>query len=288
MHTSGVDSFESNLPSLSVCNFKHLFTKSTTYLTKIAVTLQDAPDKMLTFSQLIYRLAPLIPEDKKSVEGNIRVCLSSNKCFVKIPMTPGSQDSKRNYWKLDTHQITEKMVRRHFRGVLELFPELASKLKTQVHSSSPPSSSSSSSSPSDKSHIFTPESPVYNKAQVKSREVKFSSPFSIESILKRDSPRSSPLSSVPFRGTKRSLTWNTDDHPSTGLSPVWSVGGSTHHGSPGAAVEGVKRKRHVNSPTWPIYSRESTGHYFNNTNPHIGYISYSVSSLVQEPYRYRL
>ncbi|KAJ0055030.1 hypothetical protein NL108_008758, partial [Boleophthalmus pectinirostris] len=32
---------------------------------------------------MIYRVAPLIPEDKKSVEGNIRVCLSSNKCFVK-------------------------------------------------------------------------------------------------------------------------------------------------------------------------------------------------------------
>uniref|UniRef100_A0A8C6T104 Fork-head domain-containing protein n=2 Tax=Neogobius melanostomus TaxID=47308 RepID=A0A8C6T104_9GOBI len=168
----------SQLPAFVPTRHLEHFLKSTTYLAKIALILQNAPDKMLTFSQLLYRLAPLIPEPKKSVEGNIRVCLSSNNCFVKVPMKPGSQDSKKNYWKLDTQQITGKMVRRHFRGILEVFPELVSKVQ-------PPSRQRPSVSSAE---------PAACK-----REVKFSSPFSIESILRRDSPyvqtpRPSPLS----------------------------------------------------------------------------------------------
>ncbi|TMS18623.1 Forkhead box protein H1 [Larimichthys crocea] len=113
---------------------QHLFRKSTTYLAKIAVVLQDAPDKMLTFTQLMDKLTPLISEERKSVENNIRVCLSTNKCFVKIPVVPDSLDSKRNYWKLDPSQITAKMVRRHFKGILQLFPELASKVEMETTS----------------------------------------------------------------------------------------------------------------------------------------------------------
>ncbi|KAJ0054985.1 hypothetical protein NL108_008702, partial [Boleophthalmus pectinirostris] len=140
-----------------------------TYLAKIALILQGAPDKMLTFNQLMYRLAPLMPEDRKSVEVNIRVCLSSSKCFVKVPLTPGSQNSKKNYWKLDTKQITEKMVRRHFRGILEFFPELASKLQTQIQP------------PEKRVSVYSSEDACKVKCKVK-----FSSPFSIESILRRE------------------------------------------------------------------------------------------------------
>lgn len=257
------------------------FSKSTTYLAKIAVILQDAPDKRLTFNQLIYRLAPLLPHDRKSVEGNIRVCLSSNKCFVKIPLTPGSKDSKKNYWKLDTHQITEKMVRRHFRGILELFPELASKLKTQ-------------SGPSKKRPAHCPSESAACKTRVKC-EVKFSSPFSIESLLKRDSPcarrtpRAPPLPSVPFRAeqqpqllhrgveSKRSFTtWDSEEQGhSSGLSHMYPVGGSTHHelSAPGAAKV-IKRMCVSCEPSFPMYTRSSAGPYF--SSPHISYITYST------------
>ncbi|CAL1584556.1 unnamed protein product [Knipowitschia caucasica] len=205
--------------------------RSTTYLAKIALILQGAPDKMLTFSQLMYRMAPLIPEDTKSVEVNIRVCLSSNKCFVKIPLIPGSQNSKKNYWKLDMNHITEKMVRRHFRGILEFFPELASKLQTPIQTSK------------EKASVGSPETTC--KARQVKREVKFTSPFSIESILRRDSAyvRTSRSYTDPFsaeqpevshsRGVKRSLHWDTSAAP-----PVWSVGGSTHVGSSHMRSEG--------------------------------------------------
>ncbi|XP_072303213.1 forkhead box protein I1-ema-like [Eucyclogobius newberryi] len=236
------------------------FWKSTTYLAKIALILQGAPGKKLTFSQLMYRLAPLFPEDTKAVESNIRVCLSSNTCFVKIPMNPRSPrslNSKKNYWKLDTQQVTEKMVRRHFRGLLEFFPELASKIQTL---------------PSERASVCFPEAAC--KAEVKC-EVKFSSPFSIESILKRDSPRvrtsgPSAPSTVPFRaeqqpgvshrGVKR--TFNSDIEEldrSSEPYPMLPIGGSRHSGfcSPG----GTKfiRRKHVDSESWMYTSTASTG-----------------------------
>ncbi|KAK7898669.1 hypothetical protein WMY93_019522 [Mugilogobius chulae] len=248
-----------------------VFMKSTTYLAKIALTLQGVPDKMLTFSQLMHRLAPLFPEDTKSVEVNIRVCLSSNKCFVKIPLTPGSQNSKKNYWKLDTQQITEKMVRRHFRGMLKFFPELASKIQTHHQ----PAEGGAS--------VCSPE--VACKVKY---EVRFSGPFSIESILRRDSPpvrthRPSPLSTVPFtteqqpglshiQGTKRTYSCITEElDPSSGPYPVWPVEGSTHHGlySPGAAK--LPRRAHVSSePSFPMYeTRASAGPWL--SSPHNTY-----------------
>ncbi|MED6236124.1 hypothetical protein ATANTOWER_004763 [Ataeniobius toweri] len=108
---------------------REFLKRGTTYLAKIALVLQDAPGKMLTFTQLMDKLAPPISEDGRSVKNNIRVCLSAYRCFVKIPVIPDSRDSKKNYWKLDCSQITAKMVRRHFTRHLKIFPELASKLK---------------------------------------------------------------------------------------------------------------------------------------------------------------
>ncbi|XP_010789960.1 forkhead box protein Q1-like [Notothenia coriiceps] len=182
-----------SLSSPASSSQRGLFRKSTTYLAKIAVILQDVPGKMLTFTQLMDRLAPFISDDKRSVENNIRVCLSTNTCFVKIPVVPDSLDSKRNYWKLDSGHITAKMARRHFKGILQLFPELASKVETENLSKASRNCSA----------VPSPEPAACRGVQIRC-EVKFSSPFSIESLLKRDSPsarasRASPLSSVPFK-----------------------------------------------------------------------------------------
>ncbi|XP_033492646.2 uncharacterized protein LOC117263435 [Epinephelus lanceolatus] len=268
-----------------------LLRKSTTYLAKIAVVLQDAPAKMLTFTQLMDRLAPLISEDRKSVENNIRVCLSSNKCFVKIPVVPDSLDSKRNYWKLDHSQITAKMVRRHFKGILLLFPELASKVETE-----------NTSRPSERcSALHSPEPAACRAVQVKC-EVKFSSPFSIESLLKRDSPsarasRASPLCRVPVRaeqqppsthrphGTKRSFSWDSEEplllQASAGSSPICSAGGSTHRGlTANGAAQPIKRMHVCSQSSFPVCTRASAAPYF--TSPHSGYITYSVPAFTHD------
>ncbi|XP_056255817.1 forkhead box protein H1 [Seriola aureovittata] len=272
-----------------------LFRKSATYLAKIAVVLQHAPGKMLTFTQLMDRLAPLICEERKSVENNIRVCLSTHSCFVKIPVNTDSLDSKRNYWKLDSSQITAKMVRRHFKGILQLFPELASKVQTENRSR-----------PSEHcSALRSPEPAACKAVQVRC-EVKFSSPFSIESLLKRDSPSArpsgaSPLSSVPVRAeqqpqpahtrvvTKRSLRWDSEEplllQASSGSSSICSTGGSTHHGlTANGAAKPIKRM-HVNTePSLPVYTRAAP--YF--TSPHSSYITYSLPAFTHDALRFRL
>ncbi|XP_071357049.1 forkhead box protein H1-like [Trachinotus anak] len=272
-----------------------LFRRSTTYLAKIAVVLQHAPGKMLTFSQLMDRLAPLLCEDRKSVENSIRVCLSTHSCFVKIPVVPDSLDSKRNYWKLDSSQITTKMVRRHFKGILQLFPELASRVEAENRSR-----------PSEHcSALHSPEPAACKAVQIRC-EVKFSSPFSIESLLKRDSPsarppRASPLSSVQVRveqqswpshrgvGTKRNLSWDCEERPllqaSAGSSPICSTGGSTHHGLTANGAAKPIRRMHVNTePSFPVYSRAAP--YF--TSPHSSYITYSVPAITHDALRFRL
>ncbi|KAK5883751.1 hypothetical protein CesoFtcFv8_020047 [Champsocephalus esox] len=60
-----------SLSSPASSSQRGLFRKSTTYLAKIAVTLQDAPGTMLTFTQLMDRLAPLIPDGIVTIENNI-------------------------------------------------------------------------------------------------------------------------------------------------------------------------------------------------------------------------
>ncbi|XP_040909694.1 forkhead box protein H1 [Toxotes jaculatrix] len=272
-----------------------LLRKSTTYLAKIAVVLQDAPGKMLTFTQLMDRLAPLICEGRKSVENNIRVCLSTHSCFVKIPVVPDSLDSKRNYWKLEPSQITAKMVRRHFKGILQLFPELASKVETENRSR-----------PSELcSALHSPEPAACKAAQIRC-EVKFSSPFSIESILRRDGPParpsgSSPLSSVPIRaeqqyrsthrqgGTKRSFTWDSEEalllQTSAGISPIWSTGGSTHHGlTANGAAEPIKKMHVCTEPSFSVYTGAAP--YF--TSPHSSYITHSVPAFTHDALRFWL
>ncbi|GLD65833.1 uncharacterized protein AKAME5_001727600 [Lates japonicus] len=81
----------------------------------------------------------------------------------------------------------------HFKGILHLFPELASKLETEneIRPSAP----------------HSPEAAACKAVQIRC-EVKFSSPFSIESLLKRDCPsprppRPSPLSSVQVRAEQQ-------------------------------------------------------------------------------------
>ncbi|XP_042362749.1 forkhead box protein Q1 [Plectropomus leopardus] len=273
-----------------------LFRKSTTYLAKIAVVLQDAPGKMLTFTQLMDRLAPLISEDRKSVENNIRVCLSTNKCFVKIPVVPDSLDSKRNYWKLDPIQITAKMVRRHFKGILHLFPELASKVETENRSRASEHCSSA---------LHSPQPAACRAVQLRC-EVKFSSPFSIESLLKRDSPsarasRASPLSSVPLRvgqqppsthtpgGTKRSFSCDSEEplllQAYAGSSPICSTEGNTHHGlTATGAAQPIKRMHVCTESSLPVYTRVSAAPYFTST--HSNYITYSA--FTHEAFRFRL
>ncbi|XP_059206056.1 forkhead box protein C2-B [Centropristis striata] len=272
-----------------------LFRKSTTYLAKIAVVLQDAPGKMLTFTQLMDRLAPFISEDRKSVENNIRVCLSTNKCFVKIPVVPDSLDSKRNYWKLDPSQITAKMVRRHFKGILQLFPELASKVETE----------NSSRASEHCSALHFPEAAACRAVHI-TCEVKFSSPFSIESLLKRDSPsarasRASPLSSVPVRaeqqpgsthtrvGTKRSFSRDPEEplllQAPAGSSSICSTGGSTHHGlTASRAAQSIKRIPACTESSFPVYSRAAA--YYTST--HSSYITYSVPTFTHDALRFRL
>ncbi|XP_073319555.1 uncharacterized protein [Pagrus major] len=270
---------------------QHLFRKSTTYLAKIAVVLQEAPGKMLTFTQLMDKLAPLICEDRKSIENNIRVCLSANKCFVKIPVVPHSLDSKRNYWKLEPSQITAKMVRRHFKGILQLFPELASKVETENMSRASERCSA----------LHSPEAAACRAVQIRC-EVKFSSPFSIESLLKRDSPsarasRASPLSSVPLRAeqqprsTKRSFSWDCQEplllQASAGSSTFCSTGGSTHHGlTANGAAQPIKRMHVSTEASFPVYTRASAAPYF--SSPHSSYITYSVPTFTHDALRFRL
>ncbi|XP_042292556.1 forkhead box protein C2 isoform X1 [Thunnus maccoyii] len=275
-----------------------LLRKSTTYLAKIAVVLQDAPNKMLTFPQLMDKLGPFICEDRSSVENNIRVCLSTNKCFVKIPVVPDSLDSKRNYWKLDFSQITAKMVRRHFKGILEFFPELTSEVETEKMSR--PSEACSA--------LHSPEPAACRAVQIRC-EVKFSSPFSIESLLKRDNPsasasKASPLSSVPVKvkqqqprpthtrvGTKRSFSWDSEEplllQGSAGNSPICSTGGSTHHGLTADRAAKLIKSMHVcTKRSFPVYTRVSAAPYF--TSPHSSYITYSVPTFAHDAHHFRL
>uniref|UniRef100_A0A3Q1G4T9 Fork-head domain-containing protein n=1 Tax=Acanthochromis polyacanthus TaxID=80966 RepID=A0A3Q1G4T9_9TELE len=163
---NGTENFGALLPSDPPQ--RTFFNNNTTHLAKIAVILQDAPRKMLTFAKLMDKMVPLIGEDRHSTENNIRVCLTTNKCFVKTPVVPGAQHSKRNYWKLDYNQITAKMVRRHFKGILHLFPELASKVETEQLNRPPE------------------HQPAGSRAVQVRNQVRFSSPFAIESLLKRE------------------------------------------------------------------------------------------------------
>uniref|UniRef100_A0A3P8TFH0 Fork-head domain-containing protein n=1 Tax=Amphiprion percula TaxID=161767 RepID=A0A3P8TFH0_AMPPE len=249
-----------------------LFKRSTTCLPKITFILQDAPCKMLTFSQLMDKMAPLICEDRKALENKLRICLSRNKCFVKVP---DLEHTYRNYWKLDYSQITAKMVRRHFIGILHFFPELASIVRTKKF----------------RLNTRSKHQPAACRAVQVRSEVKFSSPFSIESLLKRDSPSAqastaSPPSSVTLRaeqqqlrsaGIKRSFSWDSEERlllqPPSGSSSISSAGGSTYHGATAAgAAESIRRMSECSEASFPVYTRARAAPYFS-----IQHSSYIIS-----------
>lgn len=215
---------------------RRTYKKGGTYLALIVRVLQDSPRKMLTFNELMYELEALVSGERKGLENNIRVCLSSNKCFVKVPVR-ADKPAKNNYWRVDESRITEKMVRRHFKG-----PQ--------------------------------PAAPLTHR-----RNVKFSSPFSIESLLKREmtTPRGTfpPLSvsSPPVRpeqqpwraeravDTKRWLSWDCPpvetrlvSHAADSYSMYNTTEGDTGHGVIGESS--IKRMHVVCAePSFLIYSR---------------------------------
>ncbi|XP_062842167.1 forkhead box protein Q1 [Trichomycterus rosablanca] len=140
-----------------------------TYVGLIAYVIQDSPNKMLTFKQIMERLGVFVTGDRKGLENNIRVCLSSNKCFVKEPVDPEYPNAKRNFWKVDESSITPKMLRRHFRDIAKMFPGLPAKLENSTGIDT----------------AKDPALPVCTDEKGPS-SIKFSSPFSIESLLKKD------------------------------------------------------------------------------------------------------
>ncbi|XP_051948583.1 forkhead box protein H1-like [Xyrauchen texanus] len=144
-----------------------------TYLALIAHVIQSAPGKRLTFCELMNAMATFVDGDRKGLENNIRVCLSSNDCFVKVPRNPECPNAKRNFWKLDDRKITPKMQRRHFSGMRDAFPDLNENLGILSLNTA------------------TAPTPTCNSTE----SVKFTSPFSIESLLQRES--STPSSPRP-------------------------------------------------------------------------------------------
>ncbi|XP_077052292.1 forkhead box protein H1 [Siphateles boraxobius] len=176
MMTNGVSGgFNVLLPRSSVVPRKKYKKYSTgTYIGLIAYAIQDSPDKMLTFKQIMKKLEPFVFGDKKGIENNIRVCLSSNRCFAKVPVDPDYPNPKKNFWKVDESGITPKMFRRHFKYIMNVFPGLSVQA-LQVDECE-----------EDNSYVPEPLMPVCTVAENK-REVKFTGPFSIESILKSDS-----------------------------------------------------------------------------------------------------
>ncbi|KAK3532368.1 hypothetical protein QTP86_016638 [Hemibagrus guttatus] len=135
-----------------------------TYIGLVAYVIQDSPNKMLTFKQIMKKLGMFITGDRKGLENNIRVCLSSNKCFVKVPIDPEYPNAKRNFWRVDENNITPKMLRRHFSDMAGLFPGL------------PPAWDRKPAPP-----------PVHSSpVKMEDRPIKFTGPFSIESLLKKD------------------------------------------------------------------------------------------------------
>ncbi|XP_029919829.1 forkhead box protein H1-like [Myripristis murdjan] len=265
-----------------------------TYLAMIAIVLQDAPDHMLTFTEMMDKLEPFVYGNRKAFENNIRVCLSVYKCFAKIPMSSEITVCKRHSWKLDHSQITAKMVRRHFRGILHRFPELACREGTDMWSGAAEPCTA----------LHSPEAAVQIRC-----EVKFTGPFSIESLLKRDSPsaaasKASPPSGVPVRadqppcsaergtGTKRSFSWDSaPEEPlllqaSGGHYPVCTTGGSTGHelSADGTGKPNIKRMNVFAEPSVLLYTRPRAAPYFSSTQS--CYTKYPVHTFTHNAHRF--
>ncbi|XP_051519340.1 forkhead box protein H1-like [Myxocyprinus asiaticus] len=157
-------------PCVKKRRYKKYITGS--YIGLIASAIQDSQGKMLTFKEIMKTLEPFVFGNRKGAENNIRVCLSSNSCFVKVPVNPEYPNPKKNYWKVDESGITPKMLRRHFKHIIDKFPGLSLQA---------PQRDECGENCSAPKHLLPACSVPENKS-----EAKFTGPFSIESLLKSD------------------------------------------------------------------------------------------------------
>ncbi|XP_016113266.1 forkhead box protein H1-like [Sinocyclocheilus grahami] len=162
--------------------YKKYSKQKMTYLGLIAYVIQNAPQKKLMFHELMNAVTIFVDGDRKGLENNIRVCLSANNCFVKVPINPECPNAKRNFWKVDDSKITPKILRRHFSGLRNVFPDFCESMEIP----------SVKNATDNKSTFKRPEA-----------EKKFTSPFSIESLLQRES--SAPVRHRPVLCATRSL-----------------------------------------------------------------------------------
>uniref|UniRef100_A0A672KVI1 Si:ch211-239d6.2 n=1 Tax=Sinocyclocheilus grahami TaxID=75366 RepID=A0A672KVI1_SINGR len=132
--------------------------------------------------QLMNAVMLFVDGDRKGLENNIRVCLSSNSCFVKVPINPECPYAKHFFWKVDESKITPKILRRHFSGLRDVFPDFYENME-----------------------MSSVKNEMENRATCKRPEAenKFSSPFSIESLLQRESI--APLRNRPALCATRNL-----------------------------------------------------------------------------------
>lgn len=86
-------------------------------------------------------------------------------------MDPDYPNPKRNFWRVDESSITPKMLRRHFSDMAELFPSLPITWDRKPAPSSVPSP------------------PLSSVMMEEDHQIKFTGPFSIESLLKKDHHR---------------------------------------------------------------------------------------------------
>lgn len=90
-----------------------------------------------------------------------------------VPIDPEYPNAKRNFWRVDESSITPKMLRRHFSDMAELFPGL------------PPALARKAAPPPSPPPAPVPSAPVC-PVKMEERPIKFTGPFSIESLLKKD------------------------------------------------------------------------------------------------------
>ncbi|KAF7658923.1 hypothetical protein LDENG_00005800 [Lucifuga dentata] len=132
------------------------------------------------------------------------------------------------------------------------------------------------------------------KAVQVSSEVKFSGPFSIESLLQRDGPpapasRASPLSSVAVReeqqpqpayrggAANRNFSWDAPPEEPPLLQASAAAASNTHHGiAAGGAVE----------RSFLMYMRGSPAPYF--TCSHSRFITYPVPTFTHDVHHFHL
>ncbi|RXM35666.1 hypothetical protein EOD39_3970 [Acipenser ruthenus] len=138
-----------------------------TYLAMIAFVIQTSPKRSLTCPQIIVKLREFIGGESKGWANNVRVCLSSNECFIKVPLNPENPNGKKNFWRVDVNRIPPNALRRHLQGTMEIFPDLSPSQVASCKENAPPSG-------------------AVDAAQVTGDcAKKFNSPFSIESLLKK-------------------------------------------------------------------------------------------------------